>query len=275
MGTIDISFVGVCTIFRDLPSLVTFPGDLPRNRVVLARTTQEFISHTGVLPHIAKLRFIAGQFEVVRGPKLPPFEPPEPNTFTLDGIQLKILNATGDTTLSPSWGLDCLPSLQAHLYRELGPPAEPVFIQSQEFVQAWFDFQGGFARSYKMRATNDKGQTCEPVPSISVLTIETTDDYADLEYAPFPPGAEPTVVRITPPPAPERSHILLANFALGELFKDDNRDFLLNYTLAQTFPEIADVAIPECNTCTVLSPQSYHTPRCGDAGPGCSNTTYP
>lgn len=273
MPTIEISFLGVCTIFRNLPSLTSSGDNLPANRVVLARTTEEFIMHTGVLLHIAKLHLVSDH-TILSGPNLPPAEPPEPNVFRLDGIQLKILNATATTQLLPTWGIDCLPSLQSHLYRELGPPADYVFNPSQPNVQAWFDFQGGNARSFVMRATfGEHNQPCDTVPSISVLTIETDGD-PQLEYAPFD-GSPSTNVQLTPPPGSDVTRINVSNFALGELVKDDNRDFLLNYRLAATFPPIDDVAIPVCNTCTIPSPTTYHTPRCGDAGPGCSNTTYP
>lgn len=275
MPTVEISFLGVCTIFRNLSALIPPGGNPPNNRVVLARTTPEFITHTGVLPHIAKLHLFNGH-TVVQGPNLPPADPPEPNVFALDGVQLKIRNATNDA-LTPAWGIDCLPSLQAHLYRDLGPPADSVHVPSKPNVQAWFDFQGGVARSFVMKATGADHKPCTTVPSISILTLETEHD-PELEYTPFPgtfpPDTPSTVVRLTPNGSePVRIHV--SNFALGELVKDDNRDFLLNYRLCETFPPLADVAIPVCNTCTIESPGTYHTPRCGDAGPGCSNTTYP
>ena len=269
MGTVRINFLGVCTIFRDLPSLLPPdlqpPLDLPPNRVVLARTTDCFMRVTGVDPHIAKLQFVADQI-IIDGPPLPPTDPPQENTYSLNGVGLKIKNAT-QTELSSVCGLDCLPSLAAYLDGKLPPPASYVFLPDGANVQAWFDVQGGDAKAYKMRTI----PSCDLVPSITILTMETDGD-PQLEYQPWDGSATTvTLARAAEPP-----DVNVMNFAFGKAFVDDDDDFLLNYWLAETFPKITKIAIPHANVCKEKSPKpGFHVGGCGDAGPGCSNTTYP
>jgi hypothetical protein len=76
--------------------------------------------------------------------------------------------------------------------------------------------------------------------------------------------------------ADEPAGILVMNFALGEGVVDNNSDFRLHYRCAAAFPPVCAISIPEFNACRFQSPgDPYVMPRCGDAGPGCSNSTYP
>jgi hypothetical protein len=271
MGTVTISFLGACTIFRDLPSLAPPdlpPGtELPANRVVLARTTESFTQITGVDPHIAKMQLDA-DIEILSGPSLPPAVPPFAKTFSLDGVGLKIRNAL-DTTLPADRGLDCLPSLAEFLRGELGKPTLSVFVPDSASVQAWFDVAGGDWNAYKMRTD----PPCDTIPSISYLIIQTEGD-PELVFTPWDPAIEPTTVRLTNGSS-GTPNIDVMNFALGEGVVDDNRDFILNYTLTDPFPWVADIDIPQALACRFFSPGTYTLPRCGDAGPGCSNSVYP
>ncbi|HEX3577752.1 MAG TPA: hypothetical protein VHY33_04235 [Thermoanaerobaculia bacterium] len=268
MGTVNINFLGVCTIFRNLE--VT-PGEVI-NRVVLARTTEAFQRLTGVVEHIAKLQFGADEIIIDQGPGLPPFrspfQPPAAGSYELDqGVRLTIPNAKRSTELLPERGLDCLPSLAVFLDGTIGPPASWVFNPDIENVQAWFDFNGGEALAYKLNPE----PPCDIVPSITVLTIETQDD-PQLEYKPL--GGLPTLITLKS--ALEPPSIYVMNFAEGQGVIEDNKDFLLNYCLVDPFPDISKISIPRANACLLPSPGTpVHFPRCGDAGPGCSNTTYP
>lgn len=266
MGTVTISFLGVCTIFRDLPKFAPPGAAVPNNRVVLARVTEELQKKTGVDPHIAKLQFVAENIEIT-GPALPPADPPLANTYSLTGgVGLRIKNATG-AALGPPRGLDCLPSLAANLDGTLGLPASWVFTPDAAQVQAWFDFEGGEALAFKMKVH----PKCDLVPSIMFLTLQTNGD-PELEFTPF--GGSTTKVKLSSSGA-QPPNVNVMNFAFGEAVKDDDNDFLLNYTLTTPFPPVDAINIPHANVCTIPSPLTYDVGGCGDAGPGCSNSTYP
>ena len=264
MASVTINFLGVCTIFRNLPNYVPddYKDRVPANRVVLPRSTDAFVKMTGVEPHIAKLQLLGGG-SIISGPRLPPAS--EENTYLLDGVGLTIESATGPE-LGPPRGLDCLPSLSTFFHGTLGMPAPGVYIPEPENVQAWFDFEVGNAQAYVMNVF----PPCATVPSITVLTM-TTDDAQPIRLHYTPWGGDESVFEFTGAPA----RIDVMNFALGLGVVDDNRDFLLNYTLIQPFPRITDVQIPRANSCALPSPGQFRLPRCGDAGPGCSNTNYP
>lgn len=267
MAQVTISFLGVCTIFRDLPSLVP-PGtngsiSVPANRVVLARATETFRSFTGIAPHVAKLQFVADAV-TFNGPPLPPADPPSAGVYSLDGVGLKILNAA-NTTLSEPRGLDCLPSLHTYLGGTIGAPAPWVYLPDRTNVQAWFDVPGGEWLAYLMN-TNPP---CPIVPSISVLTMETAGD-PQLECWPWDGSPSTTVTLQGGSP-----NINVMNFANGSAFVEDNADFRLNYCLTVPFPPVQGISIPQANACRFRSPATYNVDGCGDAGPGCSNTTYP
>jgi hypothetical protein len=264
MGSVTINFLGVCTIFKDLPKYVPdeFKDVAPNNRVVLARATDAFVRMAGVDPHIAKLQ-VPGDPLPVNALPLRPVEGEE-NTYYLEGVELMIQNAT-DTVLGPERGLDCLPSLSTFLKGPLGAPARGVYVPDPENVQAWFSVQGGVAQAYVMNVF----PPCSTVPSITVLTM-TTDGPPVLQCQPWG-AAEPASIEFPN----DNVRIDVMNFAWGQGVVDDDRDFLLNYTLIEPFPRITDVEIPRANACTIKSPGQFKLPRCGDAGPGCSNTNYP
>src|SRR5690349_5051964 len=102
MGQVTVNFMGICTIFRDLPSQVP-PGlrlppeiQLPANRVVLARTTLDFLRANPTVPlHVGKLQLIADRITMY-GPPLPPATPPEADSYALNGVSLKILNTASN-----------------------------------------------------------------------------------------------------------------------------------------------------------------------------------
>lgn len=266
MGTVEISFLGVCTIIRDLPSFAPAgTPDLPQNRVVLVRAPQAFTQFMGVDPHIAKLQLNGTP---ISGPPLPPVDPPQANTYRLDGVGLKILNVT-DTSLPDLRGLDCLPSLAAYLDAPLGSLATSAYNREPDNVQAWFDVPGGDWKGWLM---NTK-PVCPIIPTISVLTMQTSDDNPLLEYTRWRDNVT-TVVELTSSPT-EPARVFVMNFALGEALVDNNADFLLNYLLTVPLPPLSKIAIPNANVCRFKSPGVYTVAGCGDAGPGCSNNTYP
>jgi hypothetical protein len=272
MGQVTISFLGVCTIFRNLPALATPEGlppgtPIPSNRVVLARTTTQFLEkNPSIDRHIAILQMPPYQL-LNNSPALPPLEWFTPDTYKLDGVQLSIPNAT-QTKLKGC--LCCLPSLQEHLDQPLGPPAPWVYLPDRERVQAWFDITGGNVRA-RLMSTDPP---CPTIPSITLVTINT-DGAPILQYQPFPPpdgpAEPPTQVELTS----LSPNVNVMNFANGEALVDDNSDFLLNYTLAETMPPDSAVRVPRKNRCTKFSRITYFVGGCGDAGPGCSNTGFP
>lgn len=271
MGSVNISFLGVCTIFQNLPSLV--PPNAPINpnfplspsRVVLVTTSLFMEQLSRIDPHIAKIQFVADDVSF-QGPFLPPVDPPMTNVFSLAGVSLSIVNAVNILTLEPSLG--CLPSLQARLNpaAELGPPAPLVYTPQPTLAAAWFDVSVGNSwNAYKLTPIPH----CDTVPSISILNIET-EGPPQLLVQPWD-ESEPTIVTLTSESStPE---ITVMNFADGRGVVEDDRDFLLNYLTAATFP-LSSVIIPDTN-CPTPSPIAYRFPRCGDAGPGCSNSNYP
>ena len=263
MGKVTISFLGVCTIFRDLATRLPNVTGLPTSRVVLARATQEFRNLTGVEPHIGKLQFVADEV-TFDGPGLPA---DSPGVYTLDGVGLSIVNAvTVEPPPPPSRGLDCLPSLSAYLQGTIGQPATYVFVPDRANVQAWFDVPGTYQwLAWLMRAD----PRCPIVPSISVLTMETVGDPV-LLYSPWD-ATRPTRVTLKG----DAPNINVMNFAHGEALVEDNNDFMLNYWLTVPFPSPSNIQIPQANACTQESPMSYAVKGCGDAGPGCSNSVYP
>lgn len=280
MGQVTISFLGVCTIFRDLPSLQPPPGlppdtPIPRNRVVLARTTKAFLDdHPGIFPHIARLQLVAENvsFDPPEGP--PHKDPNAPYTYELKGVQLRIRNAAGGSS-TLTGNLDCLPGLQDHLIgQSLGGPAPWVYLADPERVRAWFDLTNGDAAAWLMRTEQKDCDLKTQVPGITVVTITTeNDDPLVLEYVPFDGG--PTILITL---SGESPNVNVMNFAEGKAFVDDNQDYLLNYQLANQVPPDNSVSIPQTNVCMHLSPLTYeveHPHRCGDAGPGCSTTPFP
>ena len=267
IGTVTVSFLGVCTIFLDLPSQVPPGTEVPPNRVVLARATKDFRKQTGVYPHMGRLQIDAGEI-IFQGPPPPLSGLATPNTFNLDGAYLKVANAL-ETQLSIQLG--CLPSLRGHL-REgtLGPPAEAVYMPDPTLVQAWFDVSHGVSWNAFLMSTDPP---CNLVPSISILTVQT-DGAPALEYNRFDLTRQPTVITLLG----ERPNVNVMNFACGEGFVDEDEDFLLNYQLAATVPLQSSITIPSVNICNIPSSSAgavYKINGCGDAGPGCSNTTYP
>jgi len=113
---------------------------------------------------------------------------------------------------------------------------------------------------------------CPKLPAISILTVETSTA-PQLLMTPWD-GTQPTVVTVS-------NHddrvpgIHVTNFADGEVVVDSDKDFFLNYLCAANFP----LSVPEIprqdQICKKPSPIEYRVNRCGDAGPGCSNTNYP
>jgi NADH:ubiquinone oxidoreductase subunit 5 (subunit L)/multisubunit Na+/H+ antiporter MnhA subunit len=73
MPGVNINFLGVCTIFRNLPSLVPPGVTVPPNRVVLVKNTLFTQQLSGIDPHIAKIQFVADF--TFNGPPLPPVTP--------------------------------------------------------------------------------------------------------------------------------------------------------------------------------------------------------
>ena len=266
MPGVNVNFLGVCTIFRNLPSLVPPGVTVPPNRVVLVRNTLFTQQLSDIDPHIPKIQFPGTAF-VFNGPPLPPVSPPLENTFSLNGVTLSIINAVTNVPFQPA--LDCLPGLQARLNppAELGPPARLVYIPDPERAAAWFDVSSGSSWNAYIMNTDP---VCATVPSISILHIETVGA-PQLLVTPWDgsPGTIVTLSRTDDVPA-----VNVMNFAMGEGVVDDNRDFLLNYLTAETLPT-SSVMIPEVNACTTQSPAVFRLPRCGDAGPGCSNTNFP
>ena len=272
MGQVTISFLGVCTIFRDLPAQERPPGlppetPIPANRVVLARVPPD----SRIQPHIARVQFVAPS--VSFDPTRPPGDHPDDRpTFDLDGVKLRIANATG---ASLQGSLDCLPGLQRHLDRPLGGPALPVYVEDRAAVQAWFDLENGLIEAFVMHTEQNCNLRTE-VPSIAIVTVETNGDPV-IEYLPFGGGE---AIRVTlgndiEQPVP---NVNVMNFAFGKAFDDDPIYFLLNYQLAQDPPPPELVHIPTENVCTRLSPHPFRVNppfTCGDAGPGCSTTPFP
>lgn len=269
MPSVNVSFLGVCTIFQDLPRLVP-PGTppVPPNRVVLVKTTPFMEQVSGIFPHIAKIRFDATEV-TFDGPPLPPTDPPEPNVYLLEGVTLQIVNPVFPGPLLPALG--CLPSLQARIDppEEIGPPAPLVYRHEPSLAAAWFEVYGGTSWTGYTLTPSDP---CDTVPSISILNVET-NEWPQLLVTPWDPLIPPTTVTVKreDPDFPPGIHV--ANFADGSGLVEDNRDFLLNYLTAARFP-LSSVNIPTENICPP-SPIVYVFYQCGDAGPGCSNTQFP
>ena len=264
MPSVHVNFLGVCTIFQNLPSQVPPGFQVPPNRVVLVLN----YANLPIEPHIPKIEFIADQVNF-NGPALPPTDPPKENEFLLQGVTLSILNPVAIPSFQPA--LSCLPGLQANLIppAQLSPPASLVYIPDPTKAAAWFDVSEGVSwNSYVMNVDTP----CPTVPSISVLNIDT-DGNPQLLVTPWDTQIPPTTVTLTR--LNDAPGINVTNFAGGTAVKDDPNDFLLNYLTAETFPGAPAINIPTMNICTTPSPDVFHLPRCGDAGPGCSNSTYP
>lgn len=270
MPSVNISFLGVCTIFQDLRSLLPPGVEGPKHRVVLVRNTPFMQNLSGIHPHIPKLQLLADSIEQ-QGPDLPPADPPEKNTFSLDGVTLTVHNPGNNPDIELSLG--CLPSLQGFLDPEveLGPIAEFVYVPNNQRAAAWFDLDVGTSwEGFRMTTKFP----CDTVPAISILTIETSSA-PQLRVTPWNVNIEPTTFTLsnengTPP------NVFVMNFANGEAVVDSDRDFLLNYQCAASLP-VPIAQIPrQDQVCTNPSPIVYDlTHRCGDAGPGCSNTSFP
>lgn len=268
MGKITVSFLGVCTIFRDLPGQ-TGRTDVPPNRVALVRATEEIIHKHHILPHRAKLQLVAKNIQW-SGPKLPPADPPLENTYSLsEGVHLRIANSPGaDSGLTGF--IDSLPGLQAYLDRPLGPPAEWVFVPTPERVQAWFDIEHGEIRSHFMSPI----PCCPTTSSMAFLTIPAEEKPPVLEVTPWT-GPNKGITSTVSFPDDDAPNINVMNFAEGEALIKDNRDFILNYLLAAEMPPLDLISIPLENVCRTPSPLKYRVNGCGDAGPGCSTTQFP
>ncbi len=264
MPSVNVSFLGVCTIFQNLPELVPPGTSVPPHRVVLVKNTTRI---RGIDPHIAKLQLVADDI-AIDGPGLPPAG--EDNIFLLQGVTLTIANPVpGGPPFQPSLG--CLPSLQSHLQppEQLGPPAPLVTIPDPDGAAAWFDVITGGNSWIAYLLKPDP--PCPMIPSISILGVDTVNA-PQLLVTPWD-GSPPTTFTLTRTGTPPDINVM--NFADGKGVVEDNRDFLLNYLTAATFPPIPSVQIPLQNVCTQESPGKYRFPRCGDAGPGCSNTQFP
>lgn len=269
MPRIHVSFYGVCTIFPDLQSLLPPGVTGPKHRVVLVRNTPFMREISGIHPHIPKLQLHADKIEH-HGPKLPPADPPHENFYSLDDVTLTIGNpaTTPDTTLL----LGCLPSLRGFLEpeMELGPPAKFVYEHDSERAAAWFDTDVATSwEGFRMTTTFP----CPKVPAISILTIETTSA-PQLVVTPWN-GSEPTTFTLINDDD-KIPHIGVMNFADGRAVVDSDRDFFLNYLCAASLPvSFARIPTPQ-EVCTKPSPIKLDVGEiCGDAGPGCSNTTFP
>ena len=265
MYTLTINFLGVCTIFRDLP-----PEAGSANRVVLVRTPPGFPPNDPppILPHIAKLQILTA-FTTPPGEKLPPYEN-QPNTFKLEGVWLTV----NQQQTQPLTGtLACLPSLQKALpTANLGLPADfvlnPNLPGATDHAQAWFDVPQGSWNGFLMNPC----PSCKEVPSVSVLDIQM-DDPPVLHYR----QVGGTTIPVSFDPDETHHYIAVENFADGEAIIKDERDFYLNYLTAQDFSIdwIPQIQIPKTNACTKPSPLITRLRGCGDAGPGCSNTGFP
>ena len=266
MPSVNVSFLGVCTIFQNFRSLLPRGVTGPRHRVVLVRNTPFMQTITGIHPHIPKIMFDADHV-VITGPGLPPTD--QPNVYSLTGVTLSVFNPANnpETTLS----LGCLPSLQRFLQPqvELGPPAEFVYAPMADRAAAWFDVDA--AESWDAYLYNPS-TPCPTLPAISILTVETSDR-PQLLVTPWD-GTQPTIV--TEWNDDDRvPGIHVTNFADGTVVVDDDTDFYLNYLCAANFPLSIPTIPLQQQICTTPAPIEYKVNRCGDAGPGCSNTNYP
>jgi hypothetical protein len=266
MPSVHVSFLGVCTIFQNLRSLLPRGVTGPKHRVVLVRNTPFMQRISGIDPHIPKIQFVADHVEFT-GPELPPAG--QPNAYSLSGVTLSVFNPANNPETILSMG--CLPSLQRFLdpQEELGPPAEFVYAPMGERAAAWFDVDAAVSwEAYKFVPSFP----CSTVPAISMLTVETSSA-PQLLITPWD-GTPSTIVTLTNDDD-TIPNINVMNFADGEVVVDDDKDFFLNYLCAANFP-LSVPGIPrQDQICTNPSPLTYQVGRCGDAGPGCSNTNYP
>jgi len=271
MGQVKVSFLGVTTMFRNLPSLTRPPGVppdtvIPANRVVVAKVPPNL----NIEPHIARLQLVAPSVDF-HGQEPPHRIPHRHPTFDLQGAHLWITNAVGPAL---SGDMSCIFSLRAQCTALLTGPGLPVYVENTEAVQAWFDLDNGTGAGFFLLTE----QPCNPrtqVPSIAVITMETNGD-PELAYREFGTGE---MFRMTLHSDEERPvpDINVMNFAFGKAFRDDPNDFLLNYQLVDPQVPPATVTIPTENVCSNPSARYDVNPplRCGDAGPGCSTTQFP
>ena len=257
---VTIRFEGICTFFNNYSSLVEQVNEPPIHRMVLVNANIREIAGHEIDPHVARMT-VLGDFEWTDN-GFPPGA--ESGVIDLNREDKAYLVSVRDPVTSQRWinNTCCLPHLTAAIPPEqvLGAPDFEVIANFG--AACYVDFTYGRIDGYAVRASG-VGYDPTKLKAISIATVETegTSALLDLTWA-------ETVYTLK---LYDGATVTIANAPDPGSRDNDQYDFLLNFLTLSGGPP-PDVIVPESISCTPLEGW-LDGPT--DAGPGCSNTTYP
>lgn len=229
MGTIDVTFWGICTFLKREQEGIDLPQVWGR-RMVMVNADEQQISQNSALSgldvHKTRLHILGSDILTIGALQVHdiPIGPTDDIVFHLPGVLVKIANAI-DAPFVPATA--CLPNVADFVTSPLGPPGSAAVFGDPAIVSAFFDFTSGTLTSFLYLANNRIPPA--DAPAVSRLTTETDGD-PRIMVTPF--GTTDTTEIVLR----SGSSVLITNLPDEEKGDDANGDFLLAYLLAQTFP---------------------------------------
>jgi hypothetical protein len=239
MGSLTVYFAGICTHLREFTS-----GEVEHRVVLVEARGEREVSGETIVGHEASLHY----FRVEDG---------APMKRTLDGVQIKVLNAVGTDIVYESVYFRAIPRLTAYAPTMRSLSRAVVRGHDPKLAAAYFDASG------TMAAGLDKNGA-----SVAVLRVETNGQpVLRIENFSLHPDG-PLVDDIS---LPDKSKIQIENVGPGVAKGDRHHDFLLHCLVAEPLPSSPTwpMAPAACEVKLDL-PFTSNT-----VDPGCSNSNYP